>query len=65
MMIRSLCTTLVLAACSTVFAADDPIRIDGPEQSQLDVSKINGNLPPLPGVPVRGRSSLCPLGRQG
>ena len=31
-------------------AADDPIRIEGPEQSQLDVSKINGNLPPLPGV---------------
>jgi hypothetical protein len=41
---------LLLLMSVTVFAAADPIRIDAPEQSQLDVSKINGNLPPLPGV---------------
>lgn len=48
-MIRSTCVALVLAA-STAFAAEDPIRIEGPEQGRLDVAKINGGLPPLPGV---------------
>jgi hypothetical protein len=40
----------MLLVFSAVLAADDPVRIVGPEQSQLDVSKINGNLQPLPGV---------------
>ena len=41
---------VLITASTAASAAADPIRIEGPEQSQLDVSKINGNLPPLPGV---------------
>jgi hypothetical protein len=40
----------LLAVCPLLRAADDPIRIDDPSQSQLDVTRLNGNLPPLAGV---------------
>jgi hypothetical protein len=49
MTIRTLVVVLLLSA-TPIRAADDPVRIDDPGQSQLDVSKLNGNLPPLPGV---------------
>ncbi|HEV2292620.1 MAG TPA: hypothetical protein VGR35_02120 [Tepidisphaeraceae bacterium] len=45
-----LCIAFSLVASSAPLAAGDPIRIEGPEQSRLDVTKINGGLEPLPGV---------------
>ncbi len=46
----ALSVVLLAAASSVVVAGDAPIQIEGPEQGQVDVSKPNGGLNPLPGV---------------
>jgi len=49
MKLRLLIAALPFFATTTIFAAD-PITITGPEQSQIDESRPDGGLPPVPGV---------------
>jgi hypothetical protein len=49
MKLRLLIAALLFFATTVVFAAD-PIAITGSEQSQIDESRSDGGLPPVPGV---------------